>query len=406
MDYQSHTLSNGIRLIHLRMNGPVSHAALMVNTGSRDEKEDEQGIAHFIEHVIFKGTSRRKAYHIISRLEDVGGEINAYTAKEETCIHASFMTEYMPRALELFSDIFFNSTFPAKELEKEKEVILDEINSYQDTPSEQIFDDFDEQVFENHPLGRNILGTEESLQSFNREKLIQFIDSNYFTDDMVLCTIGNLDFPKVLYLAEKYFSAYPARLKDRSRMPFSSYQPTLKKFEKDTYQSHCVLGRTAYPIHDSRRTGLYLLSNWLAGPGLNSRLNLQLREKHGFVYTVESTYTPYTDTGLFSIYFGTDKENLKKSIRIIQKELNQLRENKLGEMQLHKAKKQLVGQLAIAAENLINQNLSMAKSYLVFDKVDSLSEINRKIEAVTASELLEIANEIMVFDELSTLIYE
>jgi len=406
MEYQTHTLTNGLRFIHLRMNGPVSHAALMVNTGSRDEKEDEQGIAHFIEHVIFKGTSRRKAYHIISRLEDVGGEINAYTAKEETCIHASFMTEYMPRALELFSDIFFNSVFPAKELEKEKEVILDEINSYQDTPSEQIFDDFDEQVFINHPLGRNILGTEESLQSFNREKVIQFIEANYFTDDMVLCTIGNLDFQKVLYYAEKYFSSFPARLKDRTRLPFSSYQPTLKKFEKDTYQSHCLLGRTAYSIHDTRRTGLYLLSNWLAGPGLNSRLNLQLREKHGFVYSVESTYTPYTDTGLFSIYFGTDKENLKKSVRIIQKELNQLRDKKLGEIQLHKAKKQLIGQLAIAAENLINQNLSMAKSYLVFDKVDSLEEINRKIEAVTASELLEVANEIMVFDELSTLIYE
>lgn len=406
MEYQTHTLTNGLRFIHLRMNGPVSHAALMVNTGSRDEKEDEQGIAHFIEHVIFKGTSRRKAYHIISRLEDVGGEINAYTAKEETCIHASFMTEYMPRALELFSDIFFNSVFPAKELEKEKEVILDEINSYQDTPSEQIFDDFDEQVFINHPLGRNILGTEESLQSFNREKVIQFIEANYFTDDMVLCTIGNLDFQKVLYYAEKYFSSFTARLKDRTRLPFSSYQPTLKKFEKDTYQSHCLLGRTAYSIHDTRRTGLYLLSNWLAGPGLNSRLNLQLREKHGFVYSVESTYTPYTDTGLFSIYFGTDKENLKKSVRIIQKELNQLRDKKLGEIQLHKAKKQLIGQLAIAAENLINQNLSMAKSYLVFDKVDSLEEINRKIEAVTASELLEVANEIMVFDELSTLIYE
>lgn len=406
MEYQTHIFGNGIRLVHLCVKSPVAHAALMINTGSRDEKEHEQGIAHFIEHVIFKGTKHRKAYHIISRLEDVGGEINAYTAKEETCIHASFLAEYMPRALELFSDILFNSTFPTQELEKEKEVILDEINSYQDTPSEQIFDDFDEQIYENHPLGRNILGTEESLKTFSREHVLDFILNNYFTDEMVLCTIGAFDFKQVLKHADKYFANQPALWRNRTRIGITGYAPSHKKFEKDTYQSHCLSGRTAYTMHDPRRTGLYLLTNYLAGPGLNSKLNLQLREKHGYVYNVEANYTPYTDTGLFSIYFGTDKENLKKSNHIIQKELLKLRNSELGILQLHKAKQQLMGQLAISAENMVSQNLSMAKSMLVFNKIDSLVEIYRKIEAVTASELLLIANEMLVYDDFSTLIYE
>jgi predicted Zn-dependent peptidase len=405
MEYQTHRLANGIRFIHKQMSSPVCHAALMLNTGSRDEQESEQGMAHFIEHVIFKGTRKRKAYHVISRLEDIGGELNAYTAKEETCIHASFMTEYLPRTLELFTDILFNSTFPAKELEKEKEVILDEFNSYQDSPSEQIFDDFDELIYTGHPLGKNILGTPETLKSFDRSMVLNFIEHNYFTDEMVICTIGNIPFVKALYQIEKYFASIPSRLKNRTRIPFTTYSPKSEKAEKDTYQSHCLIGRTAYTIFDNRKTGLYLLSNWLAGPGLNSRLNLSLREKHGLVYNVESSYVPYTDTGLFSIYFGTDQANLKKSLRIVQQELRLLREKKLGDLQLHRAKRQLIGQLAISAENLVGLNLSMAKSYLTFDRVDSLAVVNQKIEQVSASELLEIANEILVYENFSHLIY-
>lgn len=405
MEYQSHQLKNGIRFIHKQMSSPVCHTALMLNTGSRDEKDYEQGMAHFIEHIIFKGTRKRKAYHIISRLEDIGGELNAYTAKEETCIHSSVMTEFLPRTLELFSDILFNSIFPLKELEKEKEVILDEINSYQDTPSDQILDDFDELIFKDHPLGKNILGNEDTLKSFDREKVLNFIENNYFTDEMVICTIGNIPFHKVLHQVEKYFGSVPEKRSNRIRQAFNDYTPGSFSIDKDTYQSHCVIGRTAYTVYDQRKTGLFLLTNWLAGPGMNSRLNLSLREKHGLVYNVESSFTPYSDTGLFSIYFGTDKDNLKKSIRIIQQELRLLREKKLGDLQLQRAKRQLIGQLAISAENLVGLNLSMAKSYLTYNKIDSMAEVNRKIEAVNASDLLEIANEILNFDDFSRLIY-
>ncbi|MEA3443104.1 MAG: pitrilysin family protein [Bacteroidota bacterium] len=405
MEYQVHTLKNGIRLLHKWIDSPVAHAGVMIHTGSRDEEEHEQGMAHFIEHVIFKGTQKRKAYHILCRMEDVGGDLNAYTAKEETCIYASFMKEYYDRSFELFSDIIFNSTFPEKELEKEKEVILDEINSYKDNPSELIFDDFEALIFDGHRLGTNILGTPKHLKTFNKQMALDFIKRAYFTDEMIVCSVGNIEFSKLVYYFEKYFSEAIPNLERSRRVTFQDYSANSKSLKMETHQSHCILGNVAYSIKDERRIGLHLLNNILAGPGMNSRLNLSLREKHGYAYNVESNYTPYSDTGIFQIYFGTDHNYLNKSLKIVKKEIKYLQEKKLGSLQLSKAKKQLIGQLAIGNENHVNQMMSLGKSYLVFGQSETLEETSRKIEIVTAEELRDMANEILELDQLSVLIY-
>ncbi len=405
MEYQVHTLSNGIRLLHKWIDSPVAHAGVMIHTGSRDEEEDEQGMAHFIEHIIFKGTKKRKAYHILSRMDDVGGDLNAYTAKEETCIYASFTRNYYDRSFELFSDILFNSVFPHKELQKEKEVIIDEINSYKDNPSELIFDDFEALVFDGHRLGTNILGTPEHLKTFNKSMVLEFINRAYFTDEMIVCSVGKIEFRKLINYFEKYFNQATPNLNRSRRITFKSYNPLEKRIKMETHQSHCIVGSKAYSIQDDRRIGLFLLNNILAGPGMNSRLNLSLREKHGYAYNVESHYTPYSDTGILQVYFGTDHNYLNKSLDIVYNEIRRLREKKLGILQLSKAKKQLIGQLAIGNENHVNQLMTLGKSLLVFNRCDSLEETNRKIEAVTAKEIMDVANEILSNNQLSTLIY-
>jgi predicted Zn-dependent peptidase len=330
MIFETHTLSNGIRLIHRPVNANVAHCGIILNTGSRDEQEDEWGIAHFIEHVVFKGTTKRKAYHILSRMEDVGGELNAYTTKEETCIYTTFLDKDYKRALELISDITFNSVFPEKELEKEKEVILDEINSYKDSPSELIFDDFEELLFKKDPIGRNILGTPKHIKAFKRDDILKFISNNYHTDQMVISSVGNIPFKKLVKMVEKYFGEIPENIRTEKRQKPNFYKPRTQTLIKNTYQRHCVLGNVAYDLNDDKRIPLSLLTNILGGPGMNSRLNLSLREKHGLAYNIESNYTPYVDTGVFSIYFGTDKGYLDKCLSLIDKELNLLCTKKLG----------------------------------------------------------------------------
>jgi predicted Zn-dependent peptidase len=392
MDFQFHTLSNGIRLIHLETSSKVAHCGFFINTGSRDETQDEHGVAHLIEHLIFKGTSKRKAFHILSRMEDVGGEVNAYTTKEETCIHASFLLEYYDRFLELLSDIMFNSTFPEKAIETEKEVVLDEINSYKDSPSEQIYDDFEDLVFMNHPLGRNILGSQDLLPNISRQQIFEFIRTRYNTDQMVLASVGNIPFPKIKKLFEKYFKDVPLKVRDFVRPPFQNYVTQNKQVEMSTNQIHVVYGNIAYDLNDERRMILHLLTNILAGPGMISRLNLSLRERHGYSYNIESNYSPYTDSGIFSVYFSTDKEYVNKSIKLMLKEFDQMREVLMGDVQLKKAKQQIIGQLAISVENLENQMLSIGKSYLVYGKVDTMETIYRKIENITAVQLREVAN--------------
>ncbi len=399
-------MKNGIRLIHQQVESPAAHFGIIVNTGSRDELPEEQGIAHFIEHVIFKGTKKRKAYHIISRIEDVGGEINAYTSKEETAVYASFLNKYYDRSMELISDILTNSTFPDRELDREKEVVLEEINSYKDSPSELIFDDFDELLFDGHPIARNILGTPQLVKSFTREDIFRFLQNNYHTDQMVLSSVGNISFEKFLNLAEKYFGDIPAHLRTRKRLLFDHYTPGIRRVKRDTFQTHCVIGNIAYNSKDKKRMGMVLLNNILGGQSMNSRLNLALRERHGMAYNVESNYTSYSDTGQFNVYFGTEHENLERALKLITKEFRLLKNKEMGTLQLSKAKRQLIGQIALSSENRDDLMLTLGKSFLLYNKVDSLPKIYQKIEAITGKELQEIANEIFEESRLSTLIYE
>ncbi|MEE4197526.1 MAG: pitrilysin family protein [Bacteroidales bacterium] len=406
MDYEKHTLENGIRIIHLHSDSAVGHCGLIINAGSRDEEEHEHGMAHFIEHAIFKGTKKRKAYHILSRIDDVGGEINAYTTKEDTTIHTSFLKNDYERALELMADITFNSTFPGKEITREKEVIIEEIKSYHDDPAELIFDDFEELVYKNQPLGKNILGNPRDLRRFTKADIESFIQKNYHPNEMVLCSVGNIPFSKLTRLATKYFGSIPPNPRTKERIQFDHYTPEVKSIQKRTHQAHCILGNIAYNTHDRKKIGMTLLDNILGGPGLNSRLNLLLREKYGYAYHVESNYTAYSDTGIFAVYFGTDKENLDKSIRLVKKEFARLRETTLGVMQLKKAKRQLFGQIAINSENNANLLLAMGKSYLLFNRVDRLEDIRRKIEAITVEDIQEIANEVLNEEKLSMLIYQ
>jgi predicted Zn-dependent peptidase len=406
MDLLINTLDNGIRLVHHHIPGLVAHCGLIINTGSRYESVPEHGIAHFIEHMLFKGTKKRKAYHILSRLEDVGGELNAYTTKEETAIHASFLKEDYSRAIELISDITFNSIFPEKEIEKEKDVVIEEINSYLDNPSELIFDDFEELIFANQPIGRNILGSPESVKSFTKKNINDFISNNYDTHQMVFCSVGNITNEKILKLFKTNFSHIVTEKNVERNDKTWLYKPASVIKKMDTYQNHCIMGNLAYNLKDERRMGMFLLNNILGGQGLNSRLNLSLREKNGLAYNVESSYNPYCDTGIFSIYFGTDSQYLNKSIAIAMAELKKLRTVKLGAIQLSKAKSQIKGYLARGYENHESLMLSIGKSLLIFNKIESIKDLCKKIDALSASELIETANDIFEPSKMSTLIYK
>lgn len=404
--YEYHTLDNGIRIIHKQTEGKVAHLGLVINTGSRDEKDYEHGMAHLIEHVIFKGTKKRKAYHVISRLEDVGGEIDAFTTKEETCITSAFLVEYYQRSLELFADIIFNSTFPVKEIEKEKEVIYEEINSYKDNPAELIFDDFENLIFKGHPIGRSILGEPQQLAKYTRNDILKFIQNNYNTDQMVLCSVGDIPFKSVIKWGEKYFGQFPKNIRENQRKILNGYKAIDHTVEMDNYQAHCILGNRAYDISSKKRLPLELINNILGGPGMNSRLNLALRERHGFAYNIESFYSAYTDTGVVGIYFGTEEEKIERSLKIIKSEIKKLQATKLGIMQLERAKKQMIGQIAISSESKSNLLVNIGRSYLLFDKVDPLEKVYEKINKLNAGELADVANEVLNFDDLSMLIYK
>jgi len=392
--------------LHIPASGPVAHIAVFINAGTRDEEDRQNGIAHFIEHTIFKGTGRRKAYHVLTRLESVGGELNAYTSKEETCIFATFLTEHFLRALDLIADIITGPTFPEKELKKEKDVILDEINSYKDNPSEEIYDVLEENIFHDHALSKNILGNPDDLVKFTREDILHFINKNYTGENMVICTSGDLNFKKISHQAEKFFESIPADRPGRKRKAFSAYRPFSLNMSRTTYQAHCMLGNVAYDRKDERRFPLYLLNNILGGPAMNSRLNLAVRERHGYAYTVESAFLPYTDTGIFSIYFGTDNENLGKSQALIRKEMEKMRTVKLGAMQLSLAKKQLIGQIEIANESNLNYLMAAGKAYLHDGRLLGPDVIRKNIEAVTGGQIMEAAREIFNPDRLSTLIFQ
>jgi len=405
-DYQVHTLSNGIRILFKHSPSTITHCCFIVNAGSRDETENQAGLAHFIEHLLFKETERRNTSQILNRLEVVGADLNAYTAKEYTCIHASLLNQHLERAADLFEDILFHSTFPADEVEKERGVILDEIASYLDQPEEAIQDDFEELLFKGHPIGRNILGTPESVGKLDRADIQQFISANYNTGQMIFAVFGDYRFNQVIKLGEKYFGTVSANTVAKDRAKPGLTQPGRIVSDKPITQTHCMIGGQAYSSPHPYKNGLLLLNNYLGGVGMSSRLNLEIREKHGIAYTIESNYTPLSDTGIFSIYFGTDSEKAEKATKLIYKELRKLREKKFGTVQLHQAKQKFIGQIALAEENRMGLIISMAKSLLDFNCVDTLQQIFDKINAVTAEQLLEISNEILDIGRMTTLVFE
>lgn len=405
MQYNIHTLSNGLRIIHEPSSSKVAYCGFAVDAGTRDEAENEQGMAHFVEHLIFKGTRKRKAWHILNRMENVGGDLNAYTNKEETVIYSAFLTEHFGRALELLADIVFHSTFPQNEIEKETEVIIDEIQSYEDTPSELIFDDFEDMIFRNHPLGRNILGRPDLLKKFRSEDAMAFTSRFYQPSNMVFFVLGDFNFQKIVRQVEKLLVDLPLVTVENQRTIPPLYVPEQLVVHKETHQAHVMIGSRGYNVYDDKRTALYLLNNILGGPGMNSRLNVSLRERRGLVYTVESNLTSYTDTGAFCIYFGTDPEDVDTCLKLTYKELKRMRDVKMTSSQLMAAKKQLIGQIGVASDNNENNALGMAKTFLHYNKYESSESVFRRIEALTAEGLLEVANEMFAEEYLSTLIY-
>ena len=405
MIYQTYTLSNGLRIIHKPDNTAVTYCGLVINTGSRDELENEQGMAHFIEHMLFKGTEKRRSGHIINRLENVGGELNAYTSKEETVVYAIVLNEYFDRAMELVFDIAFHSTFPQKEIEKEVVIIIDEIQSYNDSPSELIFDDFEEMIFAHHPIGHNILGKPELLEQYTTTDAVSFVRKHYKPEEMVFFVLGDLNFNQLIRMGEKYLKT-ENHVKDTIlRTSPTSYQPVRKEIDKNTHQVHFMMGNRCYDLYHPDRLGMYLLNNILGGPGMNSLLNLSLREKHGLVYNVESNYQPFTDTGMWSVYFGCDTENAARCEQLVLAELQKLCDQPLSENALKKYKLQLMGQMAISSEQKENFALSLGKSYMRYGKIEDMETVKKRIEAITAEKLQAIAVEMFDPKDLSVLIY-
>lgn len=406
-EFEIFTLDNGIRLIHKRVRSTkVIHCGFHLDIGSRDETEEQQGIAHFWEHMAFKGTNKRKAYHILNRLDSVGGELNAYTTKEKICFYASVLTEYFPKAFDLLADITFDSIFPEKQIENERNVILEEMAMYSDSPEDAIQDDFDDLIFKDHSLGRNILGTQKSIKSFKRNDFKEFIAENLDTDKIVFSSVGNVSFARVKKLALKYLSQIPVHKTSRTRTTYRVFKPTRKEFAKSITQAHCAIGSTAYPLNNENRLPFFLLINLLGGPGMNSRLNLALRENKGYVYSVDAQYSPFTDTGMYAIFFGTEPGQLKRAENMVLKELNKLKTKPLGSLQLYKAKEQLIGQLAMAEENNLGFMIMMGKSLLDLGRIEQLEDIFQEIKSIDSNQLMNLSNEMFASDKLSTLSYK
>ncbi len=405
MEFEVLELSNGIRVVHKTTDRPIAHCGLHIAAGPRDELEIEEGLAHYIEHCLFKGTQKRKPFHILSRMENVGGELNASTTKEQTVIYTSFLAGDYLRAVELIADLVFRSTFPEKEIHKEKEVIIDEINSCLDIPSESIFDDFEDQIFTGHPLGHNVLGTEKSVKSFQRNDILQFIQRNYGTNRMVFSSVGKISSFHLQQILERELQNNLSFIQRHINSP-DSYQRQSVIKQREGFQTHAILGGPAYAANHEKARTLMLLNNLLGGPGMNSRLSLNIREKYGFTYHIESFYHSYSDTGLFGIYLGTTPSTIDRILKLVEKELKKLRTHKLGALQLSKAKRQFLGQVAMAHENNALLMLGYGKSLLTLNKIDTFEAICQKIESITVEDILEVANEILLPDLLSLLIYK
>ena len=399
------TLPNGLRIIHAPSPTSVAYCGYAINAGTRDELPHEAGLAHFVEHMLFKGTAKRRAWHILNRMENVGGDLNAFTNKEETVVYSAFLKKDFVRALELLTDIDFRSTFPHHEIDKERGVILEEIDCYRDNPAELIFDDFESTLFPGHSLGHNILGDARSLRRFTTQSGLSFTHRYYHPANAILFVYGNIPFPRIQMWAERLTADIPAGSANNTRVAAPAYKPVNVTLARRTHQTHVMVGCISYPAQERKRTGLYLLNNMLGGPGMNSRLNLALREHTGLVYNVESNLAGYTDTGVFSIYFGCDARDAERCIELTHYELQRLCSAPLTTLQLAAAKKQLIGQVGVAADNFENTALGMAKTFLHHDSYDGPEGLYRRIEAITASELWDIANELFHEDHLTTLLY-
>lgn len=405
MEYYRFDLPNGIRCVHRQTRTPAAYCSLTINTGSRDELPSEHGLAHFIEHSLFKGTRRRKAYQINCRLENLGGELNAFTTKEETVVHATTLRGDFAKAAELIADVVFFSAFPPKEIEREKEVILDEINVYKDSPADRIYDEFEDRIFADSSLGHNILGDKKSLLGYTAENIEAFRKRTYNTDQMVFSSVGPFGEKRFREVCERYFGAIPSNPRAFRREPVPAVVPFEETKRHHTFQAHCLLGGRAYAHGDERRVPLSLLVNMLGGGSSNSLLNVALRERNGFTYTIEANYTPFSDTGVASIYFGTEKDKVERCLEIIDAEIGKIRSGKITPRQLSMAKKQFVGQFLLSMESNEGNMLSAGKSLLVYNRIDSTVELVERIRTVTLSELTGVANDIYS-PPLSSLIYQ
>ena len=422
MKYNTYTLDNGLRIIHLPSDSKVVYCGYQINAGTRNEEPGEEGLAHFCEHVTFKGTERRKAWHILNCLESVGGDLNAYTNKEGTVYYSAILKEHIARAIDLLTDIVFHSVYPQAEIDKEVEVICDEIESYNDSPAELIYDEFENIIFKGSPLGHNILGTAEQVRSFKTEDALRFTRKLYRPDNAIFFAYGDIDFKKLVRLLKKSFLSEERRVKsEKFNSPEAQTQfniqhstfNTQHSFEgqtivmqKNTHQAHVMIGTRAYDVNDSRRMPLYLLNNMLGGPGMNAKLNLALREHNGLVYTVESTMVAYGDTGVWSIYFGCDEHDVKRCLRLVRKELDKFMLKPLSEAQLKAAKKQIKGQIGVACDNRENFALDFGKSFLHYGWEKNVDRLYEQVDEITAEQIQAVAQELFDKDRLTTLIFK
>ena len=433
MKYNTYTLDNGLRIIHLPSDSQVVYCGYQINAGTRNEEPGEEGLAHFCEHVTFKGTERRKAWHILNCLESVGGDLNAYTNKEGTVYYSAILKEHIARAVDLLSDIVFHSVYPQAEIDKEVEVICDEIESYNDSPAELIYDEFENILFKGSPLGHNILGTAEQVRAFKTEDALRFTRKLYRPDNAIFFAYGDIDFKKLVKLIQKALGECPKGRELACSADCKSAETPTEEMEagdanhkvqsskfnvqskvagqtivmqKNTHQAHVMIGTRAYDVNDDRRMPLYLLNNMLGGPGMNAKLNLALREHNGLVYTVESTMVAYGDTGTWSIYFGCDEHDVKRCLRLVRKELDKFMQKPLSDAQLKAAKKQIKGQIGVACDNRENFALDFGKSFLHYGWEKNVDRLYEQVDEITAAQIQAVAQELFDKDRLTTLIFK
>ena len=400
------TFDSGLRLVYLHKPSSVAHLGFFFRAGSRFEKENQTGLAHFLEHCVFKGTKKRSGIQTISRLDEVGGELNAYTAKEELCLHASFPKQHLARAIELLSDISVNPTFSKREVQKEKEIVIDEINSYLDSPSDKIFDDFEEEFFKGHALGNNILGKREDLKKLSQKDLHEFVKSYFSKENLVVSFVGDLPIESLERYLNKYMENMPNKGVAIKINPYSGYEPFNIVRKESNYQAHLILGGMAPNYFDEKRTAMAMLMNMLGGPAMNATLNISLRERHVLAYSIEAAYVPYADVGFWQIYVGCESKNINKSIKLIHKELTRLQNKQISVAKLKRLKQQFKGQLALSMD--VNSGLmhSLGKSLLAFGQIDTLEDIHKSIDAILAEDIQALAQNCMKISEISSLIFD